>query len=74
MRQSPHHPRLIHKEEKEEKDDFDDKQFSVHEFCLSDRADVILPCLPECPTATGIDRTSGDFETLTAMSRIVCIP
>ena len=74
MRQSPHHPRLIHKEEKEEKDDSDDKQFSIHKFCLSDRADVILPCLPQCPTATGIDRTSGDFVILTVLSMIVCIP
>ena len=58
MRQSPHHPRLIHKEEKKEKADSDDKQFSVHEFCLSDRADVILPCLPESPTGIGIDIAS----------------
>ena len=47
VRKTSHHPRLIHKVEKEEKDDSDDKQFSVHEFCLSDRADVILPCLPQ---------------------------
>ena len=47
MGQSSHHPRLIHKEEKKEEDDSDDQQFSVHEFCLSDRAEVILPCLPQ---------------------------
>ena len=30
MRETSHHPGLIHKEEKEEKDDSDDQQFSVH--------------------------------------------
>ena len=30
MRETSHHPRLIHKKEKEEKDDSGDQQFSVH--------------------------------------------
>ena len=74
MRKTSHHPRLIHKEEKEEKDDSDDKQFSVHEKCLSDRADVILPYLPEPLTGTGIETTSVLLVTKTALSWIVCIP
>ena len=47
MNKTSHHPRLVQIEEKEEKDDSDVQKFTVHELCLSDRADVILPCLPQ---------------------------
>ena len=44
VNKTSHHPRLVQIEEKEEKDDSDVQKFTVHELCLSDRADVILPC------------------------------
>ena len=68
MRKTSHHPRLIHKEEKEEENNSDDQQFSVHEQCLSDRADVILPGLSESSTGIGIDTISVLFATITALS------
>ena len=74
MRKTSHHPRLIHKEEKEEEHNSDDQQFSVHEQCLSDRADVILPCLSESPTGIGIDIASVLFVTITVLSINVHIP
>ena len=59
MRKTSHHPRLIHKEEKEEENNSEDQQFSVHEQCLSDRADVILPCLSESLTGKHLNNISA---------------
>ena len=59
MRKTSHHPRLIHKEEKEEENNSDDQQFSVHEQCLSDLANVILPCLSESPAGKHLNNISA---------------
>ena len=50
------------KEEKEEENNSDDQQFSVHEQCLSDRADVILPCLSESPTGKHLNNISASCD------------
>ena len=73
MRKTSHHPRLIHKEEKEEENNSDDQQFPVHEQCLSDRDDLILPCLSESPRGKHLNNISA-FVTITALSINVYIP
>ena len=59
MRKTSHHPRLILKDVEEEENNSEDQQFSVHEQRLSERADVILPCLPESPTGKNLNNISA---------------